>query len=389
MSNTIKGGALEFDIIANNGQLERALEETKRRIQGFTDATVEGGERMEAAYTEAAAQIEAAFKDVDAMSDMHRSAIAKLEKEYAELGNTAAAAFMKGTAKGDEEYRAAMARQEAVRKEIDTRKGLMREIEASADALQREEQRLNSSKEAVEKNTKAQISLREEIRRRREEMAALVLEAQREGKVLDENSGRYAELRNEIGNLTDLQGDIAQQAKALGNDEGMFQGVVSAISGVSGAFTAAQGAIGLFADENENLQKIMLKVQSLMSITIGLQQVAQTLNKDSYFSLKILGGIKQWWAGVVAKATVAQAANTAATGAQAAAATAGTAANIGLAGAFRLVGVAIKSIPVFGWIIAGIAHLELLFGVSQKSPAKPKKRPKNSATKLSKLLRNR
>lgn len=35
MSNTIKGGALEFDIIANNGMLDRTLEETKRRVQGF------------------------------------------------------------------------------------------------------------------------------------------------------------------------------------------------------------------------------------------------------------------------------------------------------------------------------------------------------------------
>ena len=52
----IKGGALEFDIIANNGQINSALAETKRRVQGFTDATVEGGERMEAAYREAAAQ---------------------------------------------------------------------------------------------------------------------------------------------------------------------------------------------------------------------------------------------------------------------------------------------------------------------------------------------
>lgn len=133
-----------------------------------------------------------------------------------------------------------------------------------------------------------------------------------------------------------------------------------------------------------------------MSITIGLQQVAQTLNKDSYFSLKILGGIKEWWAGVVAKATVteaanttatvantaakeaqigattaaagAEAANTVATGAQTAAATAGTAANIGLAGAFRMVGVAIKSIPVFGWIVSGIAGIIALVSALRKSP---------------------
>lgn len=178
------------------------------------------------------------------------------------------------------------------------------------------------------------------------------------------------------------------------------------MNGVVGGFTAAQGAVALFAGENENLQKIMLKVQSLMSITIGLQQVAQTLNKDSAFQLVTLNGLKQWWnnllavgrgeqvastaatvadttatiaqtaaetaetaaetaqtaakqANTAAQAgnTTAQAANTVATGAQTTAAVAGTAANIGLAGAFRMVGAAIKSIPVFGWVIAGISSL--------------------------------
>ncbi len=56
-------------------------------------------------------------------------------------------------------------------------------------------------------------------------------------------------------------------------------------SGLTGAASAAQGAFGLFAGENENLHKIMLKVQSLMAITIGLQQVQATLNKDSAFMI--------------------------------------------------------------------------------------------------------
>ena len=132
---------------------------------------------------------------------------------------------------------------------------------------------------------------------------------------------------------------------------------------------------------------------------MGLQQVAQTLNKDSAFQLVTLNGLKEWWnkllvvgrgeqiastAATVADTTataastaaevahtaatqantaaqgantVAQGANTVATGAQAAAATAGTAANIGLAGAIRMVGAAIKSIPVVGWILAAVGAL--------------------------------
>lgn len=374
----IKGGALEFDIIANNGQINSALEETKKRVQGFSDATVEGGAKMEVAYSEAAATIEKAFKDIDTMAAIHSNAINDLEKEYSRLGTAAADAFMKGTAKGDEEYRALTQKQQAVQAEINQRKELLQEIGNTADALQKEEQTLNTTKEKVDANSQAQIAFRTQLRNAREELTRMEQAGLR-------GSEAYNKLQQEVGRLKDAMDDANQQATVLANDEAAFQGVVSAISGISGAFSAAQGAIGLFAGENENLQKVMLKVQSLMAITIGLQQVAQTLNKDSYFSIVLLGGIKKWWAGVLAKSTISQttdtaatvantvatqaqtaataaatgaeAANTIATGTQAVVATAGTVANIGLAGAFRLVGVAIKSIPVFGWILAGVSAL--------------------------------
>ncbi|MDR2009958.1 MAG: hypothetical protein LBQ22_05705 [Bacteroidales bacterium] len=402
----IKGGALEFDIIANNGQLNSALEESKKRVQGFSDATVEGGEKMELAFEEAAASIEKAFKDIDAMADTHKAAIDKLEKEYAELGEASAKAFMKGTAKGDQEYKALVQKQTAIKQEITTRKNLLTEIETTADALAKEEQRLNSTKEATEKNANAQVSLRTQMRKVIEELATMEEAGLR-------NTEAYRKLQQEAGRLTNAMGDAQTQARILSHDNAGLQGVISAIGGVSGAFSVAQGTVALFAGENENLQKIMVKVQSLMAITIGLQQVANTLNKDSYFSIVLLGGIKTWWAGVVAKATATetantvatvanteaqraqtaatatntttQAANTAATGAQAAAATAGTVANIGLAGAFRLVGVAIKSIPVFGWILAGISGIISLVSIFSSKARQAKKEQEEFNKEVAKI----
>ena len=374
----IKGGALEFDIIANNGQINSALEETKKRVQGFSDATVEGGEKMEAAYQEAAATIEKAFKEIDVMAAIHSNAINDLEKEYSRLGTAAADAFMKGTAKGDDEYRALIQKQQAVKKEIAARKELLKEVESTADALAKEETHLAETQQKAEQNTATHKKLTTQIREMTQELA-LMEQAGKRG------TPEYEALRNEAGRLTDALGDARQQAKILAHDNAGLQGLISAIGGVAGAFSVAQGTVALFAGENENLQKIMLKVQSLMSITIGLQQVANTVNKDSYFRIVLLGGIKNWWAGVLAKATISQTAdtaatvantaaktlqttvtkeasvaeglNTVATEAQTVAATTGTIANIGLAGAFRLVGTAIKSIPVIGWILAGVSAL--------------------------------
>lgn len=282
----IKGGALEFDIIANNGQINSALAETKRRVQGFTDATVEGGERMEAAYREAAAQIEAACKDIDTMAAIHSNAIADLEKEYARLGEAAGAAFMKGTAKGDEEYRALTAKRQAIKDEISQRKALLQEVANTADALLKEEIALNENKAKVEQNAKAKGMLRTQVMNLKNSLA----EMEQNGK---RNTDEYRAMQAELGRLADAMADANTQAKIMSDDYQNMNTVLEVMGGISGAFSAAQGAVGLFAGENENLQKIMVKVQSLMAITIGLQQVAKTLNKDSYTQLVLVRKAKE------------------------------------------------------------------------------------------------
>jgi hypothetical protein len=140
---------------------------------------------------------------------------------------------------------------------------------------------LNFLESQVQATEKAHVSFRTQLRNAREELIAMEQAGLR-------GTDAYNALQQKVGELKDAMDDAQQQANVLANDEKGFQGVVSALSGVTGAMSAAQGAVGLFAGENENLNRIMLKVQSLMAITIGLQQVAQTLNKDSYFSVVLL-----------------------------------------------------------------------------------------------------
>lgn len=129
-----------------------------------------------------------------------------------------------------------------------------------------------------------------------------------------------------------------------------FEGMKSGLEGISGAFTAATSMMELFSAENETLQRIMKKVQLAIAITNGLQEVNNMLNKESAFQINIVGRLKLWWRGIILQAASAQ-------GIETAAASAGTIVNLGLAGSFRAIGLAIKSIPVFGWIVAGISAL--------------------------------
>lgn len=279
-------GAIEFDVILETGQLKRGLEEAKKRIQGFTDATVEGGDKMEAAYKKAAEAIEAAWKDIDTMTNTHQGAIADLEKEYVRLGEVAEQAFKKGTAKGDEEYRTLIQKQQVVQAEINQRKQLLQEIGTTADALLKEEQTLNENKGKVEQNTKAKGMLRTQVMQLKNALA----EAEQAGK---RDTDGYRAMQAELGRLTDAMGDANTQAKIMADDYRNLNTAVEVIGGVTGAFSAAQGAVGLFAGENENLQKIMVKVQSLMAITIGLQQVSKVLNKDSYTQMVLVRRAKE------------------------------------------------------------------------------------------------
>lgn len=461
----VNGGALSFTSIMDNDQMNAAIEETLRRVQGFSDAVVGSGDTMDnttqeivesiqiqkrvieelektvadlnerinsvepgtaqdalieqanAARAEldgekqgmvalinelnnlqranegaasASEDIRNGLSQIGAACEMHENAIAALKKEYEQITQTMNGALKSGN---DNEYRALRDRAQAIKGEIATRKSLLNELREQSNALEDEASRMEQARAAAENTAQAHVSLRQQIRALKEEMADAVANG------IDEQSEAYKRMVNELGRLRDIQSDIQSQGSVLANDEATFAGILSGLNGVVGGFTAAQGAVALFAGENENLQKIMLKVQSLMSITMGLQQVAQTLNKDSAFSLITLNKAKEWWNNLLAVGRGEQIASTAATAAdttatiastgattanaaaeqasntaktasvgastgaaaaqavQTASATAGTVANIGLAGAFRMVGAAIKSIPVFGWILAGISAL--------------------------------
>jgi len=240
-------GAMDFEAVMNNDKFIKAIDEAEKRVKGFSSSTVAEGEKIDDAFKITAENIK-----------IQKDVIAGLESQLNNL-NIEISKLSPGKAQAELKQQAA---------EVSA------ELKAEKDALKF----LESQVQATEK---AHVSFRTQLRNAREELIAMEQAGLR-------GTDAYNALQQKVGELKDAMDDAQQQASVLANDEKGFQGVVSALSGVTGAMSAAQGAVGLFAGENENLNKIMLKVQSLMAITIGLQQVAQTLNKDSYFSVVLL-----------------------------------------------------------------------------------------------------
>lgn len=291
----IQGGGLSFEISGSNDKLLSVLNESKKAIQNFSTAAVSGGKGIDRAFENAAAAIEKGFADIDRIVDTNKASLAKLREEYKRLSSEAAKAFSEAR---DADYRRYIEAAKNIQSEITLREKLINEAQASADQLLQEEKALKKQKETAEKNVSTQISLRTQLRNVREELALLEANGQR-------GTEAFKKLQQEAGRLTDAIGDATTQARIFSYDNRGLQGMISGLSGVVGAFSAAQGAVALFAGENEDLQKVMLKVQSLMSITIGLQQVANTINKDSAFMLTTVAKAKELLAAATNKLTIA------------------------------------------------------------------------------------
>nr|DAR39223.1 MAG TPA: Tape measure domain protein [Caudoviricetes sp.] len=339
--------------------------------------------------------VAAAFEEIDRVTDTNKAAIRELSSEYERLSAKKNVVAKTGT---KDEYNAIKNETIAIRENINLRQKVNEQAAVLADDLLKVEQKLQKEAEATQKASDKTQSLRTQIKALSMQMAEFIANGG------DEKSAEYVKMTQELGRLMDIRGDIAKQGSVFANDEAQIAGVIKGIGGLTGAFTAAQGAASLFVGENENLQKVMLKVQSLMSITMGLQQVQQALNKDSEFRLVTINGLKRWYNKVVAEGNVLQATETAETikntaakeintaaearnatakqassngskeviamqnldtaskATNAAAASAGTVANFTLAGAFRAVGAAIRAIPVWGWIAAAIAAVVAVVG---------------------------
>lgn len=120
-----------------------------------------------------------------------------------------------------------------------------------------------------------------------------------------QNTQEYRNMELAAAKLSDELRDVRSVTKNMGDDQRTFKGMADGITGIAGAASAAVGGVALFAGENENLQRIQTRVQALMAITIGLQQVSSALDKDSAFMTVTVVKAKQMWTAAETRLTAA------------------------------------------------------------------------------------
>jgi hypothetical protein len=100
-----------------------------------------------------------------------------------------------------------------------------------------------------------------------------------------EFSPQALDAAKKVANLKDEVGDFKARVDAL-NPDAKFRAFSSALQGVAGGFAGVQGAIGLFGTESKELEKQLLKVQSALALSEGINSVLAA--QDSFKNLGVL-----------------------------------------------------------------------------------------------------
>lgn len=96
----------------------------------------------------------------------------------------------------------------------------------------------------------------------------------------EDGTEQFKALVTEAGNIKDAMADAGAEIKNAGSDTRSLDNLLGAAQAVAGGFAVVQGAAALFGDENEDLQKTLLKVNAVMAVLQGLQQVSNALEKE-------------------------------------------------------------------------------------------------------------
>lgn len=178
------------------------------------------------------------------------------------------------------------------------------------------------------------------------------LRAMREELQRMEDSGQFGtkafmDLAVAAGKLEDQIGDTQARIRVLSSDTIGLDTAMGVADGLAGTFYVATSAAEVFGSDMEALQEAFYRVQAAMSVVSGVQQIANTINKDSVVSVVAQTAAAKLRERAEAKVAVATAASTAATGAQTIVTKLATKAQIGL-------NTAIAANPL-AWLIGIIA----------------------------------
>lgn len=224
----------------------------------------------------------------------------------------------------------------------------------------------------VDDSTKKVVNSNKSLKAQMKEATVELIQAQNK-------FGDYSkEALSAAKNLAELKDKIAEASEtaSLFDPGKKFQAVAGAVSAMASGFAVAQGAMGLFGVQSEEVEKTLLKVQSAMALSQGLSTIADSAKDFQRLKAVVVDAMKSIATAKVAD-TVATEANAVATASSTVAVAADTAvkggatiATTALTVATNILNasIAVLTAPIFlavaaiAGLVAGIGYLTGAFG---------------------------
>ena len=200
---------------------------------------------IQVAYEAETTSLKATVNEINQINDKvvqgAQDSAAKVKKEYTGIANSFAAAFSGGQAK----------------------------------------KALDNQAKAIDNVGKSGKSLTGELRALKQQLSQLEIAGQ-------DGTEAFNKLLISAAKLEDQIGDTRARVKILASDTFKFDAAVGATQALASGFELAQGAAALFGEENEDLQKALVKITAATAVANSVNELSNLIKGESALKTAVL-----------------------------------------------------------------------------------------------------
>ena len=158
--------------------------------------------------------------------------------------------------------------------------GTLKNIKGELNSTGQASSKLDQIQQRFNKIINSSAPLKKQLRDLTAIMAKMNLDNMVDNDVFVAMTAKAAEMKDALG-------DASQAIRLMSSDTAKLDATIEGFQVLAGAAGVVTGVMGTLGTENERLQQAMLKVQSVISVMNGVQQIANSLNKDSILMLRL------------------------------------------------------------------------------------------------------
>jgi hypothetical protein len=290
---------------AEADSLEAVVKEAVKGNVAIADSATKAGQVASKALKEVGSSAKAAFasqetsKQLAKLGSESKKVILEIKSTFENVKTSAAktAVSLKEQVANLNASRAAAVKnnKEAV-ESIKVAKTYTNAKQEEAQAEKKSAEAKKKSAEETKKNIEATRSLSSELKISKDQLTLLASEGKK-------NTSEYRELAKSTASLQKSLLTTNKEIKLLSSGSEVFSAAIGAVKGLAAGFAVVQGAAGLFAKDNEELQNAIAKTNSAMAILTGLQEVNNILTGGSAKNLGVLTIAQKGYNFVVGQST--------------------------------------------------------------------------------------